>query len=91
MNNNGRIYSKEIFDEHFSEYVEHMRKKLYSPKLISSQLVSVQPMSLPSPTASFFYLDYVYESTHVIKSQEEKPVNRLYSDIDPYGEEDWGV
>jgi hypothetical protein len=86
MNNNSRINPKE---KYLSEYKELVIKKPYCSKLISSELIDVMP--LPPPSLNFYYLYYSYNLTHVIEPQEEKPVYRIYSDIDPYGEEDWNV
>jgi hypothetical protein len=57
-------------------------------RTIGSDIVTVRPMS--SPRVELFFVDFSYEGkTLSKKSMREEDYNRTYSEIDPYGEEDW--
>lgn len=58
-------------------------KKIAS-QTIGLDLVSVKPLS--SPRIDLGFIDFKYDG---YQHKEEKEYKRVYSEIDPYGEEDW--
>lgn len=58
------------------------KKRPMVAKLVSRELIEVRP---PSPPLNiFFYCDFKYDFNY-----KEKIGKQIFSEIDPYGEENW--
>ena len=55
-------------------------------KLLPKESIEVRPLGPPSFRMP--YMDYSY-SVQNQKVNENKEIKRVYSELDPYGEEDW--
>jgi hypothetical protein len=91
------IWSDEIIDTNFNftQLTGGNSQQSFMPiamrvaaQTIGLDLVAVRPMS--SPRAELLFVDFAYgENILTKKTMKEEDYNRTYSEIDPYGEEDW--
>jgi len=77
--------TKEIDIERYNDMSISPISIRIAAQTIGLDIVSVKPMSSPRIDTAY-YIDFKYKDKTYIPKKE---IKRVYSEIDPYGEEDW--
>lgn len=79
----------ELYEKFWGELKPKLNETLNKPIIVST------PIGIGQPLGELFYLDYEYPVvTRAVEAWNSMEIEiedskRIYSDIDPYGEEDW--